>query len=216
MFYLRLNKAKILNNREAIGRAEIQLMSFITTGDMTLPDLNEFFKVTKSEDRIKLIKSAVSSVISSRIITPVYKVKDNHQFTFGDAGFAVYKSENIPNDINWQLIAIEQDERTRTNAELVKTILTNENINTFVDGIVSLAGVANPPTAAVIKLTNLVAQTVTDLFKNDKDDQVGLFVMSLNRREHYLNGIRDKQDISDLTGNMFIDYSIFAYENGVV
>jgi hypothetical protein len=37
--------------------------------------------------------------------------------------------------------------------------------------------------------------------------------MSLNRREHYLPRERKADNIMDLTNNMQIDYSIFAFEN---
>ncbi len=214
MFYLKLNKIKILNNRELLGKAEVQIMSFITTGNEELPQLESLLGTEDRAEREVILKSAVATVLSWRILTPVYKIRDNHQLFFGDAGYVVYKSDSIPDDLNWQLMAVELDGRTRENAELAEELLAkNDNLSKTIDALLTVASFSNPVTAAVKVIVNVVAETLPEVLKHDRDDQVGLFITSLNRREHYLYGLRDKQDVPDLSGNMFIDYSIFGYEN---
>lgn len=212
MFYLRLNKVKILNNREMLGKAEIQFMSFVIEGENDFPMLADFF--TTNDDSIKneLVKQAVEKVVSSRITMPIQKFKDNQQVYFGDTGYIVHKSDTIPKDLNWMFLAIELDGKTRSNAKLVSSILTDDNISTIVDSISTLASVTNPVAGAITKLVTLIAKATTEVFKNDRDDQAGLFLTSFIEREHYPFGKRDREDVPDLTANMFLDYTIFGYK----
>lgn len=213
MFYLRLNKVKILNNREMLGKAEIQFMSFVTNGESDFPMLDDFFKTNDEQAKKELVKKAIEQVVSSRILMPIQKFKDNQVVYFGDTGYIVYKSEKIPEDLNWMFLAIELDKNTRTNAELANSILTDDNISTAVDSISTLASVASPVAGAITKLVTFAAKAITDILKNNKDDQAGLFIASYIQKEHYPHGKRDKEDVPDLTSNMFIDYTIFGYDD---
>jgi hypothetical protein len=212
MFYFRINKVKILNNRELIGKAEVQFMSFVTTGDTRLPTLQGFMDTTDSTEKKRMVSEAVAQVVSSRVMMPVHKIRDKHQIFFGDTGYVLYQAEKMPQDFNWQFIAIELDDRTRDNAALVASILTEDTISSLVTAVTTVASVSNPVVGAVTVIVQIVAEKVAQIFKHDKDDIIGLLLMSLNRREHYLHGLRDKQDVQDLSGNMFVDYSIFGYE----
>jgi hypothetical protein len=211
MFYLRLNKVRILNNRELLGKAEMQLMSFVTLGDSDFPMLNDFFRTNDDNQKKELVKQAVTKVISSRIMPEIQKIKDNQIIYFGDCGYNVFVSENIPKDLNWMLLAVESDSRIRDNAALVKSILTEKNITTIVGAIGSLASLSNPLTSVITTLLSLVSDALIEIFKHDKDDQAGLLLTSFIQQQHYPNGKRDKEDVPDTTGNMFIDYTIFAY-----
>jgi len=95
MFYLRINKVKILNNREFFGKEEVQFMSFITTGNDDFSALSAFFETTDIAEQKSLITEAVEQVVASRIMTTVHKVRDNHQLTFGDTGYILYKATPI-------------------------------------------------------------------------------------------------------------------------
>lgn len=211
MFYLRINKVKILNNREMLGKGEIQLMSFVTKGESDFPMLEGFFKTNHSALRRDLVIQAVGKVVSSRIIMPIQKFKDNQEIFFGDSGYIVYRSEEIPEDLNWIFLAIELDHRTRDNAELTSLLVTENNITNIVDSIASLSNSENPVVHAITKLTTFIAKAITEIFKSDRDDQAGLFLTSFIKKEHYPNGKRDKKNVPDLTSNMLIDYTIFAY-----
>ena len=120
-------------------------------------------------------------------------------------------AEIVTEDLNWMFLAKELDNRTRTNAGLVSAILTDKNISTVVDSITPLASIAKPVASAVTELTTFAAKALTEVFKNNRDDQAGLFLASFIEKEHYPFGKRDKEDVPDLTANMFLNYTIFAY-----
>ena len=110
-------------------------------------------------------------------------------------------------------LAIELDQKTRSNAELLSLVLADNTISDVIDSIINIAGVENSLMNAITKLTTFIAKSVTEILKHDRDDQAGLFLTSFIRKEHYPFGKRDKKNAPDLTANMFIDYTIFGYKN---
>ena len=211
MFYLKVNKVKILNNRELIGKAEIQFMSFVTPGESDFPSLKEFFDTNDENQKKEIVKQAMAQVIGSRKLLPVYKFKDNQEVAFGDTGYILYEAEKTPKDFNWMFLAIELDKRTRQDADLASKIITDQNVSNVVGSIEKLASVANPVAGAITELTTFVAKSVTEVMKNDRDDQAGFFLSSFIEQEDYPNGRREKEDVPDLTSNMYIGYSIVSY-----
>lgn len=216
MFYVRLNRLRIIKNGDLIGKGEIQFMSFINQSTDSFPNLNEFFETNDEERKKAIIKDSVSNVIQSRILMTINKVKDKSLITFGDTGYIVYKDEKIPADFSWQIIGVELDKKTRDNAGLIKAVLTDSNVNIISNGIQALAKTTNPISGAVVELSKLVVGIILDIAKNKKDDQVGYYLSSFIEKLDYPNGIRDRQDVPDLTGNMFVDYSIFGYNDYAV
>jgi len=211
MFYVRLNKLRIIKNGDLIGKGEIQFMSFINQSSDSFPNLNEFFETNDENRKKEIIKDSVSQVIQSRILMTINKVKDKSIITFGDTGYIVYKDDKIPQDFSWQIVGVELDKKMRDNATLIKAVLTDSNINVLTKGIEALAKTTNPVSGAVVELSKLVVGVILDIAKNKKDDQIGYYLSSFIEKLDYPNGIRDKQDVPDLTGNMFVDYSIFGY-----
>lgn len=211
MFYLRINKVKILNNREMLGKGEIQLMSFVTKGESDFPMLRDFFNTNQTVIKRDSVIQAIEKVVSSRIMMPIQKFKDNQEIFFGDSGYIVYRSEEIPEDLNWIFLAIELDQRTRSNAELISQLVTEKNVTNIVDSLAGVANIETPVAYAITKLTTFIAKAIIEIFKSDRDDQAGLFLTSFIKREHYPFGKRDKKNVPDLTSNMLIDYTIFAY-----
>lgn len=211
MFYFRLNKVRILNNRELLGKAEIQIMSFLTSGETDFPMLDDFFRTNDEAQKKELIKEAITKVISSRIMPTMQKIKDKQSILFGNTGYIIYKSETIPSDMNWMLLAIESDRKTRTNAELIESTITDKNITSAVGAIASLASLSNPVTAAIATLSTIVADSLVKIYKNDRDDQVGLLLTSFIEKKDYPYGKMDAQDVIDTTRNMFVDFTIFSY-----
>ncbi|MBE8727830.1 hypothetical protein C4F50_23185 [Flavobacterium sp. KB82] len=205
-----------MKNGDLIGKGEIQFMSFINQSSDSFPNLNEFFETNDEARKKEIIKDSVSNVIQSRILMTIHKVKDKSLITFGDTGYIVYKSEKIPKDFSWQIIGVELDKKTRDNAGLIKAVLTDSNINVITKGIEVLAKTSNPISGAVVELSKLVVGIILDIAKNKKDDQVGYYLSSFIEKLDYPNGIRDRQDVPDLTGNMFVDYSIFGYDDYAV
>ena len=211
MFYLRLNKVKILKKRELIGKAEIQFMSFVTAGESDFPMIDDFFNSNDAEVKSELIKQAVSKLVSSRVMPQIQKIRNRQAITFGSNGYIVYKAEQIPQDFNWMLMAIESDGRTRSNAELLSDILTEKNITSIAGALATLASYSNPVSAAITTLSTFVAEALTTVFKKDKDDQVGLLITSFIEKKDYPFGKLDAEDIVDMTGNMLVDYTVFSY-----
>jgi hypothetical protein len=55
-----------------------------------------------------------------------------------------------------------------------------------------------------------VSRAIPQVLVRNRDDQVGLYYLSLNRMEHYPNGERKRDDVPDLSNNVRVDYSIFG------
>jgi hypothetical protein len=212
MFYFRLNKVKILNNRALLGKGDIQFISFVNPGESDFPMLNDFFQENDETKKMELIKQAITKVLSSRVMPEIQRIKDNQAIYFGDTGYILYKSATIPTDLNWMLLAIKSNKRVRDNAKLAEKILIQQNITSVVRTIASLASLSNPVSAAITTLSSIVADTLIEVYKNKKDKQLGLLLTSFIDKEHYPNGKRDKENVVDSTGNMFIDYTIFGYQ----
>ena len=124
MFYFRLDRMFIHDNGvnrlfKKLDKANVQIYSFITTGNNSLPALNGFTKTKPKEEQIEMIKEAVAQVMTSRIFTPIENIKDEHELTFGDTGIVLYQAEEIPADFNWQLVVIGSKEKVRTQAQML-------------------------------------------------------------------------------------------------
>lgn len=224
MFFFRINKVKIFDNREKkkflgiFGRdlAQVKFLSFVSTEFSAFPDLSDFLSTNDAAEKKAIIKKGVESVIASRIFTEIQNVKDNHVMTFGDTGFVLYQSETIPEFFDWQFIAFESDERVRDNARMVEDILNDEEFTKFSNNLGSLIAVAsNPAFSASVEVTKFALKVISKVAQSNKDDMIGILMMSLNRMEHYPHGERKKDDVPDLTNNMFIDYSLFGFDRSV-
>ena len=220
MFYFRINKIMILNNRDSkfIGifgqdRAKVNFLSFITTGNEDLPNLEKLSDTNSSElEKQEIVKTAVSKVVASRVLPTIENVKDGQVITFGDTGYVLFSNEKIPDDFNWALIAIESDRDVRQLGQTLDGVIDGEDFSGFTTNLAKTVGAAtNPAFAAGVAIVGFVLEVLAKNLKNNKDDQLGILYMSLNRREHYLHGIRNKDDVLDMTGNMYVDYSIFAH-----
>jgi hypothetical protein len=72
--------------------------------------------------------------------------------------------------------------------------------------------VPNPAFVVASEIGKFAVNMLTEKGKKNKDDQVGLLYLSLNRPEHYPFGERKRDDVPDLTQNMLVDYSLFGVE----
>jgi len=219
MFYFRLNKVRIIDNRESgflffkRDLAEIKLVSFITTGDSSFPDLDPFIRETDPDQKAKLAASMVTQVVSNRILATIDNVRDDQIITFGDTGYVLFQREAIPTDFNWCLMALEDDGDIRDVGATVNEVLQHEGFGDFVNNLALVVGAAsNPGFAAGVAIAKFVAGVLAGNLNERKDDLAGLLYMSLNRREHYPHGERKRDDVPDLTGNMLVDYSLFGFE----
>lgn len=220
MFYFRINRIFISDNMESPkfllfgpDLAQVKLISFVTTENEMLPDMSAFLATNDVNQKKEILKEAVSTVVGTRQLTEIKNVKDNHVMTFGNTGYVLYKSEKIPNDFDWQLIAYESDQDIRDNAQLVSDIIADKGFDDFTTNIASLVAKAtNPGLTTAIAIAKYAIQVTARIAKQNKDDLIGILYLSLNRREHYLHGERKKERVKDLTNNMWVDFSLFGYE----
>ena len=219
MFYFHINKIRIVNNREGkkilgiAGKdlAEIKLLSFVAADNSELPDAANYINENDETKKQVLLESMINAVVSNRVLTTIENVKDNSEITFGDTGYNLFQSNSIPENFNWQLLALESDKHARDTAEIVQSILTHKEFNSFTGNLaLLLKKTADPAFAASIEIGKFAAKVICSAVQNDKDDMIGLVYMSLDRAEHYPEGKRESVNIPDLTNNMFFDYTIFS------
>jgi len=209
-FVFRLDELKILNNREW-GAGEVKLLSFVTGEDVNLPVLDDLQRTTEPERKKELIKAATQSVLSSKVLMQLDNVRDGHIMTFGDIGYALYTSSKIPISFNWTLMLFEIDEDINNLGKDIDGVINRPEFDSFVNDVLILASVAaNPVAAAGVAIAKYTLGVVAKTLIKNKDDQIGLSYMSFNKFEHYPHGLRKKDDVPDLSGNVFIDYSIFG------
>lgn len=219
MFYFRLNRIQVLDNRESgflffhRDRAQVKIISFVTTSNMDLPDLDLWMVSVDPLEKEAILLDAVRQVVASRTLTEVRDVKDNQILTFGDTGYVLYQSEAIPRDLNWTCLAVESDRDVRAIGASIDLVVQQAQLGALAASLsLVVAGAANPVFAAAAEITRYVLGAVARILKENGDDQIGLLYMSLNRYEHYRYGLRDRQHVLDLTGNMLVDYSIFGMD----
>ena len=109
-FAFKLNKLKIINNREIFGKGEIKILSFLTGSDVGLPLLDGYQETNDDDAKKELIKAATTSVLSAKQLIQIDNITDGHQVFFGDTGYSLYTSTTkIPISFNWSLLVFESD-----------------------------------------------------------------------------------------------------------
>jgi len=221
MFYFRINKLKIIDNKELpafLGLfgpdvAQIKIISFVTTDNIPLPDMTDFMRTDSLEYRKNILKSAVTQVVSSRILTMVENVKDNHVMYFGDTGYVLFQSKTIPDHFDWQFVVYESDKAIRDTAMMVEDIVNDEEFDKFTDDLLKIiVGTSNPGYTASVAIGKFATKVILKIAGKNKDDMIGIIYMSLNRWEHYPFGERKRDNVPDMTNNMHVDYSIFGFD----
>lgn len=213
MFEIRLHQLDFIKNGELIGKGEIQIMNFITFGDQDFPRMEEFFNTADQSQKEGIIKDVVKRVISSRVTLPIENIKDGGSILFGDVGYNVYHANEIPEDFNWMILAIEIDSKSRQTASLINEALRPEHIDPIVGAVQTLSKVPNPALEASKVLTQQIGGLLSNILQNDKDDMVGYYLGSYNRHFHYPEGCRKNKSAVDTTSNMTVHYSFMGYEN---
>lgn len=225
MFYFRINKLKIIDNKELpryLGlfgpdKANVRLISFVTTDVMNLPDMTELIATNDRKKKDAILIDAISQVVNSRVLTTIQNVKDNHVMFFGDTGYVLYQSNQIPKHFDWQFIAYESNREIRETSKMIDDIISDKEFDNFSDNFISLVGKAtNPAYYAAVSIGKFAAKVALKIAKQNKDEMIGIIYMSLNRWEHYPYGERKRDDVPDMTNNMMVDYSIFAYDDKAI
>jgi hypothetical protein len=222
MFYFRANQVKLTSNGSTRSLfnwrkdlSDVKLISFVTTSQSILPDIDTWLDSNDPAQKTALLARAVQSVSSSQILTTVENVKDNARLTFGTTGYNLFQNDKIPEDINWCLMAIKSNKDTRELGSVFSSIANHAEFNTFASSLGSLvATAANPAFRAGVEITKFVTEVMSQRLQDEDDEQLGLLYLSLNRTQHYPYGERKENAVTDLTGNMLVDYSIFGVEQG--
>jgi hypothetical protein len=228
MFYSRINKIKVFNNREGFlglfNRAELRIYSYVTasstgadlhTSALTLSDLAELSdESARKQKLLEAVQKEADKFAQSNSIE-FTGVKDNQSLTFGESGLVIYQNEFIPNAVHLQLWVIESDEDVRRLVIDVDQIVDSPAFKGLTTAIGFALAVTNPILTAAISVGGVLVHLIRQKLRNSKDDLVGYWQVILNREEHYPYGVRDKQDVPDTTGNIRVDYTLFGFQNEV-
>jgi hypothetical protein len=231
MFYSRINKIKVFNNREGFlglfnRKAELRIYSFawnpsgLAAGNIMesgfrnpplyLSKLLDF----DEEKRKKLLLEAVlteSERFAQSETLEINGVKDNQSLFFGDTGMVIYSNKYIPNELSMQLLVVESDDDIRKFTIEADKVLDSEAFKGLFAAVETTLAVAYPGVAGIVAVGGVVVNLLRQKLRENKDDLVGYWQVSLNQAEHYPHGIRDKQDVFDTTGNILVDYTLFGF-----
>jgi hypothetical protein len=217
MFVFRLNKVKIFDNRANFLffdlAADVKIFSFVKTSDSDFFDLTELLHEPNQAKKLQLLKEATLNVVSSRVISEIQYVMDNHLFYFGDTGYVLHRSDTIPESFDWNFLAVRSKRTAQEIGQKMEDIINDDEFDSFGTNLLTILVTAvNPAALAYTAISKFILKIVAKNLKQANDDQIGLLYTSFTRKEHYPHGMRDKQDVQDLTNNMRIDYTIFGYE----
>ena len=234
MFYARINKMKIFDNREGFlglfnRSAEMRIYSYVsnpagTAGHLlegerpVLPlSVSDLLSLDENQRREKLLEQvlAEAGLLAQSNYLEINGVKDNQTLLFGDAGLVIYSSEQIPGDLDIRLWVIESDADIRNFALEADKVLDSDAFKGIFAAVETALAVTVPTLSGAIAVGGVVVSLLRQKLRANKDDLVGYWQVSLNRTEHYPHGTRDRQDVYDTTGNILIDYTLFGFENTV-
>lgn len=213
-FTLRINKIKIINNREPVGSGEVKLLSFITTEDQPLPMLDDYFEETDVNVQRQLLAAAAKEVVSSKALMRIDNIPDGHTMTFGDTGYSLWTvPDAVPKSFNWQMVLIEVDQDVREIGAWINALLADPEFDVFLDNVIKLAAFgANPTVTLSIAIGKYVIGKIADELLQNKDDQLGVVYQSFYRGLDYPGLDRQAHEIPDTTGNLRIDYRLYGEE----
>jgi hypothetical protein len=226
MFYSRINKIKVFNNREGFlglfnRGAEMRIYSYDSNPGVEkgpyVPALSvsNLLSMNEKEREEKLLEQvlAEAGLFAQSKYLEINGVKDNQSLLFGDSGLVIYASEQIPDLLNMQLWVIESDADVRSFALDADKVIDSDAFKGLQIAVETALTVTNPVLSGIIGIGAVVANLLRQKLRANKDDLVGYWQMTLNRAEHYPHGVRDRQDTADTTGNILVDYTLFGFEN---
>ncbi|MDR2653012.1 MAG: hypothetical protein LBC68_12005 [Prevotellaceae bacterium] len=229
MFYARINKIKVFNNREGFlgifnRRAELRIYSYVagsgfdspnTAPALTLSDLMDLNDEAARRQRLLDAVVAEANRLAQSYNLEINRVKDNQSLLFGESGLVIYQNAVIPDKFDIQLWVIESDSDIRSFAVDADKILESDAFKSLFAAVETALVVASPVVSGAIAVGGVVVNMLRKKLLANKDDLVGYWQDSLNRVEHYPHGMRDRQDVYDTTGNILVDYTLFGFENAL-
>ena len=209
-FAFRINRLRIFKNREW-GAGELKMISFVSTGDEAPSALDGLLQTSDPDAKRKILRDASRQMLSVKEFIQVDEIRDGHVLTFGDSGYALYTAMRIPVSLNWTFLILESDEDVVELGRRIDTVVDGKDFDTFATSALALLATAvTPQLTAAAAIAKFVSRAIPQVLVRNRDDQVGLYYLSLNRMEHYPNGERKRDDVPDLTNNVRVDYSIFG------
>jgi hypothetical protein len=227
MFYARINKIKVFDNREGFlglfnRTAEMRIYSYVAvpgdSGFSTGPVAGELLSLPGEEARKQYLLDAVlagSRHFAQSASLEINGVKDNQTLLFGESGLVIYSAEQIPDALHIQLWVIESDEDVRNLTLDADAVLDSDAFKGLVTATELALAVTNPILAASIAVGKTVVSLLRQKLRANNDDLAGYWQTSLIRTPDYPHGSRDRQDVYDTTGNIRIDYTLFGFENTI-
>jgi hypothetical protein len=229
MFYIRINKIKIFNNREGFlglfNRAEMRIYSYATASSagnglsaglfaspLTLADMLSLTDEQRKEKLLEAVQTEIDRLAQSSTLA-INRVKDNQSLMFGDSGLVIFQSNAIPDVLNMQLWVIESDDDIRQFTLDIDKVIDSDAFKGLLVAVTTALTVTNPVLSGIIGIGAVVTGLLRQKLRANKDDLVGYWQTTLNRAEHYPHGSRDRQDTADTTGNILVDYTLFGFEN---
>ena len=209
-FAFRINRLKIFKNREW-GAGELKMISFVSTGDEAPSALDGLLQTSDPAAKRKILRDASRQMLSVKEFIQVDEIRDGHVLTFGDSGYALYTAMRIPVSLNWTFLILESDEDVVELGRRIDTVVDGKDFDTFATSALALLATAvTPQLTAAAAIAKFVSRAIPQVLVRNRDDQVGLYYLSLNRMEHYPNGERKRNDVPVLSNNVRVDYSIFG------
>jgi hypothetical protein len=237
MFYVRINKMKVFDNREGFlglfnRSAEMRIYSYVSNPagraghylesgqpfPSVLPlSVSDLLSLDENGRREKLLEQtlAEAGLLAQSSYLEVNGVKDNQTLLFGDAGLVIYSSEHIPDALDIRLWVIESDTDIRSFALEADRVLDSDAFKGLFAVVETALAATVPTLSGAIAVGGVAVSLLRQKLRASKDDLVGYWQTTLNRPEHYPHGARDRQDTADTTGNLLVDYTLFGFENAV-
>jgi hypothetical protein len=231
MFYARINKLKVFDNREGFlglfDKAELKIYGYVTgssaaiaetgsnAGLITLSDLAGLPDDKARRERLAEAVIAEAGKLAQSSHLEIDGVKDNQTLLFGESGLVIYQSDAIPERLHIQLWVMESDEDVRRTATVADKVLDSEAFKGLFTAVEAALAVTNSLLTGAIAVGGVAVSLLRQALRANKDDLVGYWQASLNRAEHFPHGCRDKQDVYDTTGNILVDYTLFGFENEI-
>jgi hypothetical protein len=223
MFYTRINKIKVFNNREGFlglfnRTAELRIYSLasspVSATENPPLSISDLLGLDHSARKTRLLESVLAEAgrFGQCQSLEINGVKDNQTLLFGETGLVIYSSEDIPDELNIQIWAIESDEDIRNFAIDADQVLDSEAFKGLFAAVETALIVANPVISGAIAVGGVVTGLLRNKLRTNRDDLVGYWQASLVREQDYPHGTRDRQDVYDTTGNMLVDYTLFGFE----
>ena len=230
MFYARINKVKVFNNREGFfglfNKAEVKIYGLAGRTEYVLKaqDLaNKLGGALSEDDKLAEAEKELAAAIEAEAenmrfiqMLPIKGVKDNQILTFGETGIQLYSSREIPEELSMHIWVVELDKDIRDVAIDIQEIIASTEFKTLSAAVLAALAFSNPIALAGIPLCAYVFNKILKKQSANKNDLIGYWHTTLNRNEHYPHGLRNKENEKDSTNNMTLDYTLFAVEDEAV